>query len=39
LLTSTSRPGLVDELLIHLIPVLLGDGVRLFDGFDDVLES
>ena len=23
--------GLVDELLVHLTPVLLGDGVRLFD--------
>jgi dihydrofolate reductase len=23
--------GLVDELLIHLVPVLLGDGLRLFD--------
>jgi dihydrofolate reductase len=24
--------GLLDELQIHLVPVLLGDGVRLFDG-------
>ena len=24
--------GLLDEMQIHLIPVLLGDGVRLFDG-------
>jgi dihydrofolate reductase len=23
--------GLVDELLVHLVPVLLGDGLRLFD--------
>ena len=23
--------GLVDELLVHLVPVLLGDGVRLFE--------
>jgi len=26
------RAGLVDELTIHLVPALLGDGVRLFDG-------
>lgn len=24
--------GLVDELLIHLVPVLLGDGLRLFES-------
>src|SRR6266536_3252363 len=24
--------GLLDELQIHLVPVLLGDGVRLFDN-------
>lgn len=26
------RAGLLDELQVHLVPVLLGDGVRLFDG-------
>lgn len=26
--------GLLDELLIHLVPVLLGDGVRLFEPLD-----
>jgi dihydrofolate reductase len=26
------RAGLVDELQIHLVPVLLGDGVRLFEN-------
>jgi dihydrofolate reductase len=26
------RAGLLDELQTHLVPVLLGDGVRLFDG-------
>lgn len=25
------RAGLVDEILIHLLPVLLGDGIRLFE--------
>lgn len=24
--------GLVDEILVHLVPILLGDGVRLFGG-------
>jgi dihydrofolate reductase len=24
--------GLVDEIVVHLVPVLLGDGVRLFEG-------
>jgi dihydrofolate reductase len=26
------RDGLLDEIVIHLAPVLLGDGVRLFDA-------
>ena len=26
------RAGLLDELQIHLIPILLGDGIRLFEG-------
>lgn len=26
--------GLLDELEVHLVPVLFGDGVRLFDAFD-----
>ena len=26
------RAGLVDEILVHLAPYLLGGGVRLFDG-------
>jgi dihydrofolate reductase len=25
------RAGLLDELIVHLVPILLGDGVRLFD--------
>lgn len=28
------REGELDELLIHLSPIMLGDGVRLFDGPD-----
>lgn len=27
--------GLLDEIWIHLVPVVLGDGVRLFDHLDD----
>ena len=26
------RHGLLDEIVIHLAPVILGDGVRLFGG-------
>ena len=28
------RAGLLDELQIHLAPILLGDGIRLFEGLD-----
>jgi dihydrofolate reductase len=28
------RAGLLDELQIHLAPVLIGEGIRLFDGLD-----
>ena len=24
--------GLVDEIMIHLVPVLIGNGIRLFDN-------
>jgi dihydrofolate reductase len=30
--------GLVDELQVHIVPVLLGGGVRLFDGLDEPVE-
>ena len=28
--------GLVDEMVLHLVPTLLGSGERLFDGVDDL---
>ena len=28
------QAGLLDEMRIHLIPILLGGGIRLFDGID-----
>jgi dihydrofolate reductase len=33
------RAGLVDEVQIHLAPLLLGDGVRLFDGLGSDLPT
>lgn len=32
LLRAAIAAGLVDELHLHIVPVLLGDGLRLFDG-------
>ncbi|HEX5370794.1 MAG TPA: dihydrofolate reductase family protein, partial [Dehalococcoidia bacterium] len=28
------KAGLLDEMQIHLVPILLGGGVRLFEGLD-----
>jgi dihydrofolate reductase len=28
------KAGLLDEMQIHLIPILLGDGIRLFENLD-----
>ena len=33
------RAGLVDEMEINLVPTLLGDGERLFDGVGDDLHG
>jgi riboflavin biosynthesis pyrimidine reductase len=33
---STWRPGVVDELRLHVAPVILGAGERLFEGVHDV---
>jgi dihydrofolate reductase len=30
--------GLVDEMLLNVVPVLLGDGARLFEGLDPALD-
>lgn len=30
------RAGLVDEMEIHLVPILLGDGEQLFEGVTDL---
>ena len=32
------RAGLLDELQLHVVPLLLGGGVRLFDGVDPTVE-
>jgi len=32
---QTLRAGLLDELLVHVTPVILGDGTRLFDDIGD----
>ncbi len=28
------RAGLVDEIMIHIVPLLLGEGIRLFDNLN-----
>jgi dihydrofolate reductase len=34
LIRQCLQAGLLDEMQIHLIPILLGDGIRLFEGLD-----
>jgi dihydrofolate reductase len=34
LLFGYLKAGLLDEMLISLVPILLGDGVRLFEDLD-----
>lgn len=31
---QVGRAGLIDEMQIHVAPILLGDGVRLFDNLE-----
>jgi dihydrofolate reductase len=33
------RSGLIDEISIHLVPVLLGDGTRMFEAIEAELEA
>jgi dihydrofolate reductase len=34
IIRQTLKAGLLDEMQIHLVPILLGDGIRLFEDFD-----
>jgi dihydrofolate reductase len=34
LLREYLRAGLLDEMQLHLVPILLGNGIRLFEGLD-----
>jgi dihydrofolate reductase len=31
LISNVGSAGLVDEIVIHLVPIVLGEGIRLFD--------